>query len=640
MSTTSRRRRASRPTQGSREAFLSTATDIPGADVFSIALLWGIRVALGLLLLTPLIVTTETVFPFIVGKALWSRALIEIILGLWIVLAIRRPEYRGHSSWLVLILATYLATVLLSGAFGVSFNRTLWSNYERMQGFVALTHWLALATVLLFSMRQMREWRLLISAHLLVGVAVALLGLAERFDVQVVGYLQDEARVSGSFGNPIFLAGYTMTNVLLALSMLAETLRLPVRERQSTNIRTWQAFYVAVALLSVWALFETGTRGSAAGLLVGLAVAGGLYVAFAGGRRARQAVLFSGTAFVLLVLAVFLTRDTGPMQRLADSNPLLDRVINTGREGGSETQRLAGIRIATQAFMERPVTGWGEENFLVPYFRFLRESDGVPEGVPPLDRAHNQPLNVLATTGVIGFVAYAAMWGWVATLAFRRVRSEPDRRLTNTLAAGALAALFIHDLFLFNTASTVMLFVFLLAWAGMAETRPDEPDEAPVPRFRDPRVRQAVSYGLPALVGVLVVAGVVFMNWRAYQAATLFTARASGPTEIASNLDVFPPLETFGQRRLLNMVADQWEGFPEDARLEMIALMDAEARDAVATEPQNMLVRLSAAAFYRAAAIDRPELLEEARRHTEKARELGPEMRATEEAMRLQREAE
>ena len=53
---------------------------------------------LGLLLLTPFVVTPGTIFPFVVGKALWSRSLIEIAFALWTVLALTHPGYRPPRS--------------------------------------------------------------------------------------------------------------------------------------------------------------------------------------------------------------------------------------------------------------------------------------------------------------------------------------------------------------------------------------------------------------------------------------------------------------------------------------------------------------------------------------------------------------
>ena len=81
-------------------------------------LLTSIRILSLMVLLTPLIVMTDplpqTFFPFIVGKSLYSRTLIEIIAGLSIVLLVRYPAYRPKWSWLVTIMVMYVAIVLLA----------------------------------------------------------------------------------------------------------------------------------------------------------------------------------------------------------------------------------------------------------------------------------------------------------------------------------------------------------------------------------------------------------------------------------------------------------------------------------------------------------------------------------------------
>ena len=71
-----------------------------------------IRVGLILILVTPLIVTVPPMpvlfFPYIVGKALYSRLLIELVFAMWLVLAFWYPAYRPHRSRLILIFAIYV----------------------------------------------------------------------------------------------------------------------------------------------------------------------------------------------------------------------------------------------------------------------------------------------------------------------------------------------------------------------------------------------------------------------------------------------------------------------------------------------------------------------------------------------------
>ena len=64
------------------------------------------------------------------------------------MLAFRNPLYRPRASWLLGLLGIYLLVSLSAGFFGVSFQRSLWSTFERMQGIVDLAHWLVLIVVL------------------------------------------------------------------------------------------------------------------------------------------------------------------------------------------------------------------------------------------------------------------------------------------------------------------------------------------------------------------------------------------------------------------------------------------------------------------------------------------------------------
>ena len=85
-------------------------------------------------------VQPDTIYPFVVGTRLWSRAIIEILFVLWTALALANPSFRPPRSWLLLLLAAGLGASLLSACFGVSLQRSVRSNYERMQGMVDQAH--------------------------------------------------------------------------------------------------------------------------------------------------------------------------------------------------------------------------------------------------------------------------------------------------------------------------------------------------------------------------------------------------------------------------------------------------------------------------------------------------------------------
>ena len=69
------------------------------------ALAVSLRGGLIFLLLVPLVITPQTLFPAMVGKALYARALIEIITALWIFGLLWKFAPRPPRSWVLSVFA-------------------------------------------------------------------------------------------------------------------------------------------------------------------------------------------------------------------------------------------------------------------------------------------------------------------------------------------------------------------------------------------------------------------------------------------------------------------------------------------------------------------------------------------------------
>lgn len=610
-------------------------------DVPTIALLWAIQAGLVLLFFTSFIVTPSTVFPFVVGKAVWSRSLIEIVTGLYILLMVRSPEYRPRRSWLILLFGFQFVALLIAGIFGSSFNLSFWSSYERMGGIFDLAHWLILASVLVFVVRDLRQWKVLVTLYLGVSWAATVVAIGESLDHKIFDWVllgRSGGRISGTAGNPSFLSGQMLVNGMLALALFADALRHWTNDRRPEKLLLI-VFYAITAITSLWLLSETGTRGSLAGLFAGFAVAAGLFALQTDARRIRYTLAIIGAVVPIVVILLFLGRDTTFIQNLASRNQLLDRALSSSFTESGVAQRAVGVRIAGQAFVARPLTGWGGENFEVPYQRYQRE-DEFPPLTPILDRAHNKPLDLLATTGIIGFAAFMSVWGWLAILSWRRVRGDPDKRLFHAIIAGAVVALFIHNLFLFDTAMTFLLFALLAAWASLSESHSKEVDLNPAPGKTRRTAPRWVQLAAPILVGTVITASVYGINWRVFRAAQLIGETEPTVGQIIENLDHFAPLATFGRERLLNVMSDRWETLSPVDWIELIKELEGQADVALDAEGDNMELHFAVARFYRAASGDLPELIEQARFHTDRGVQLGPNTSSAHKAVSEQLEAE
>jgi len=91
----------------------------------------------------PLIVSNSLFFPFITGKNFTFRIVVEIIFAAWVILAVTDKTYRPKKSPILYALGAFIALIALSDAFGINPFKSFWSNYERMEGWVALAHFFA-----------------------------------------------------------------------------------------------------------------------------------------------------------------------------------------------------------------------------------------------------------------------------------------------------------------------------------------------------------------------------------------------------------------------------------------------------------------------------------------------------------------
>ncbi len=122
-----------------------------------------IRGVLVLLLWMPLIITPGAFQPFVVGKALYARGLIETMAVLWLVLLLWDRTYRPPRSWVLFSFGLYVFVAFVSAVAGVSFAHSIWSDYQRMMGVWDLAHWLVLTLVATSVLRSAEAWRWLLN---------------------------------------------------------------------------------------------------------------------------------------------------------------------------------------------------------------------------------------------------------------------------------------------------------------------------------------------------------------------------------------------------------------------------------------------------------------------------------------------
>ena len=600
----------------------------------------GLRLALfgvfGLLLVTPFVFSAGTVYPFVVGKALWSRALIEIAFALWAVLALTRPGYGPPRSWVLVLLGVGLGVSLLSAWSGVSVERSMWSDFERMQGVVDQAHWCVLGVVLAAALRTPREWRALLAASTVVGTVLACVVLARAAGAPILEGVPEPnwPRASGTFGNPTYLGAYMLVSAGLAAGFAVRGW-MQGAAPGATTLRTG-AWSVAAAMCAA-TLVLTGSAGAIAGAIAAAAAAALGFAWCASGRR-RSAALVA-----LAVLAVgvaglgarFVDPDRGATVEIPRSPVRWSARGAVAYAGGvhlhkpSVQSRLAAWEAGIEGFAERPLLGWGPGNFVVVFGRFASGYGAVAEAH---DQAHGKLVEVAATTGAVGLLAWVALWGLVlAVLARAAPGAAPPERAWALCVAAVLAGHLVSLQALFDTVTSTLCGMLLLALAARLE--PGVLGERWRPRW--PRVPGRAVFALPAARAALGAAAVALAlgglaaNRAIHESADVRYADADAvrTMELAHGIDAFPPLAYVYRLQLFKLLRAHWASerahFPARAK-GLLDWADREAAAAIAAEPWNWRIEAKLAHLYAEVARTDPEYGEKARSHLARARELAP----------------
>ena len=228
------------------------------------------------------------------------------------------------------------------------------------------------------------------------------------FGDTLTGYALPDGRITSTIGNPVMLGACL---VLLCPLALDETLR------KKSLLGAGALGLTAVALVLTWA--RGAWLGAAAAVAIFLWATGRL-------RLPRRLAL----SLVVAAPLVFFALQRGLAKRNSDS------------------LRVETAKSALAAFAARPLLGFGPDTFAIFFRRykteeFLRLSHLANAGQ---FSAHNDLLQVAATLGVLGLLAYGwLLWNLGARLLPSLSGSPPDER-SPAIAAG-LIGLFISAKF-------------------------------------------------------------------------------------------------------------------------------------------------------------------------------------------------
>ncbi len=476
---------------------------------------WGIIGGLFLVPFVPFIVSSSMLFPFITGKGFAFRIIIEIVAALYVLLALLDVEYRPKLSLMTKAVLVFTGIIFVADLFGENPAKSLWSNYERMEGFVTIAH-LALYYIVASSVFHTREWwNRFWNTSLIASSFMSIYGLFQLAGWATIN--QGGVRVDATFGNASYLAIYIVFNMFLAASFF-----LNAKEKM------WRWIYGALFVLQGIILYSTATRGAILGFIGGALITIGI---IAWKERANPKIkkisIGLGLSVVILIGIFIGIKNTAFVQK----SPVLSRFATLSFAEIKTQGRYYVWPMAIEGFKERPVLGWGQENFNYVFNKNYNPLMYAQEQW--FDRTHNVVLDWLIAGGLLGFLSYLSLFG--AALYFMWKKSDFTLE-EKAVFTGFLAAYFFHNFFVFDNLISYIIFFSLLAYVHGRTVH-----QGLWTRITTRTIsRDAFTYVAVPVTALVLVGALYFVNVSAMSASTTLIKAISSQTEgPVKNLEYF-----------------------------------------------------------------------------------------------------
>lgn len=524
----------------------------------------------------PLYVANSLFFPFITGKGFAFRILVEIAFFAWVLLAYSDKKYRPTFSWVFVAYGAFVTWMFIADLFAVNAHKALWSNFERMDGWITMIHvflFFVITGSVLSADKLWRSWWLtFLGASALVSL-YCLLQLSGNLEIH-----QGGVRVDGTFGNAAYLAAYLLFAIAMSVWQALES---------KGFLRNALFFLAAIEVILV---FMTATRGAVLGLIGGAIIATFLWM-LESGKKSRKVAGGVLLAIVLLSAGLYLLKDSA----FVKSEPTLARVTSISVKDLSVRSTLWGM--ALKGVAERPVTGFGQEGFNYVFNKYYEPSLYAQE--PWFDRAHDVFIDWLVAGGIPGFLLFIALFVTTAVTLYKREASRAER----VMVLAALTAYAIQAIVVFDNLFTYVPFAAILATAHATSTRRwkavDRIEEATEPVLQ-------VAVPLVAVVAIALIWTINIPNISA--ASALVRGLSITSSDIAPNISLFQQAlgeNTYATQEIreqlvifMSQVASQQQGQSESlTKLAQFAISEMDKE--VALQPLDARIRLESALGYR-----------------------------------------
>lgn len=433
-----------------------------------------------LFLLIPIILWPFSYELFEFNKIIMIYVLTLLITFSWISKSIIKRKFIFRRTILDIPLIIFLLTQLLSTLLSIDTRTSIFGFYSRFNGGLlslisyALLYWAYTSNI------DSKKAINYIKSIIFSAILVCIYGILEHFGIDKEIWVQDVSeRVFSSLGQPNWLAAWIVAIIPLSLVFLIKAKKQRIY------------FGIVSGILFLTLLYTKSRSG-----ILGFGVASltfwiGLFLIKlknkpdkSENKKLLKIFIIINLVFLVINL-VTKTPWTPNISKIINKNnsgqESLTQTIKTGtvlETGGTESGTIRKFVWdgAISVWKAYPILGSGVETFAFSFYQFRpKEHNLVSEWDFLYNKAHNEYLNFLATTGTLGFLSYITFIAFVVIQFIKSIKQDEENRILHTALLSGFGSILVTNFFGFSVAPVNLLF-FLYPAISISLTQKEEND--------------------------------------------------------------------------------------------------------------------------------------------------------------------
>lgn len=417
-----------------------------------------------LFLIVPLIFFKNTSELFEFNKIVILYTFTVLIVSAWIIKSIKLNKIIFRRTILDWPLVIFISTLFVSSLFSIDLRTSIFGYYSRFNGgFLSILCYSLLYWAYVSNMNKLTTKKSIV--YLLISTTIAsFLAILEHFNFSTTCglmnlgwtnycWVQDvKNRVFSTLGQPNWLAAIIVSLIPVLFSFTLTTKN--EKNKRSKLI----PLYLSIFILFIALLFTKSRSGILGFLVADIFFSTLVIIKYKKDYLIK--VVITNLIFGLLILVIGSPWSPSIFNVLNQNKNTSKEIENITNEplletGGTESGEIRKIvwKGAFKIWQEYPIVGTGPETFAFSYPMFKPlEHNQTSEWDFIYNKAHNEYLNYLATTGTLGFIAYITLIGFIIFSLFQ------NKSLFGFSLIAGFISILITNFFGFSVVTTSLIF--------------------------------------------------------------------------------------------------------------------------------------------------------------------------------------